>query len=877
MKNIFSNITWRTMKQNRSRTIVTIIGVILSTAMISAVTAFGSSIQDFLIEETIRQRGNWHMVMRVPTKEEGIITGDERVEAFGTTVSLGYAEAQGVEETDFAPYFHVESYSKECLDMVNLGITEGRMPENEGEILVPEFLLAMQKEDEKLSLGDELTLAIGKRMLGEEELLDINPYMSLKNPEMTEELLPDGEETLQIEETKTFTVVGVYSNNEIGAYISELSYQLISGPGQGNEDFCTVVVRLKSPRDVNEFEEEMTEKVSASSYSRNSTLLRWYGVDKNQNILKVFVRILGMIICLIVAASVSLIYNAFSISMRERTGQFGLLSSVGATKKQLRKSLRFEAWTVCLLGIPLGLLSGVAGIGITLYFVGPMMSDWIFGVDSGIALRVSVASMVIAAVIALVTVHISAWIPARRMKKLSPLEAIRASQDIQKLPKKVKRTGIAGRLFGLEGMLASKNYQRDKRKYRTTVVSLTLSIVLFVTSGAVVMYVQQAGDDVLNASVVDISVEGKKEGNIPEIMEELKAAEGSEEIYRYQSGMFAIRVEGELVPEEMKYQFTDGGDGNFLKYCVLYILPDDQFAEYAKEVGADPDAYLNQDELKAIYKDSFRQYNQSTGKYGMASLMENEEGTVFEMGEAELAEDAENFGVMKNSFRVTADKSTDIYPKASTQNYYSAMPAFVIAESTFEKAGTMIDQENMNTNFSLISKEYKKVYQDILKRSKDQNSPLYGCGIYNMNEGEEKGQNIMTVIRVLTTGFVVLMSLIAVANIFNTISTNLYLRRREFAMLRSAGMTEKGFRKMMGCECLIYGLRSICYGVILSTGSSYLAYCIWQNGVEFSYRLPWLYWLISVAAVFLVVGITMIYTMGKMRKDNVIDVLKQNG
>lgn len=247
MKNIFSNITWRTMKQNRSRTIVTIIGVILSTAMISAVTTFGASVQNFLIEETIRQGGNWHLEMRVPAEEIKKITGDERVETFGTTTSLGYARAQGLEDTDLTPYFHIESYSKACMNMLNMDITEGRMPENDGEILVPDFLLAMQKEDEKISLGDQLSLDLGKRMLGNEELSDNTSYISSKNPDMTEEMLSEGEETLQPEETKTFTVVGIYNRNEIGTVISELAYQIISGPTEKKTDSSTLVLRLKSP------------------------------------------------------------------------------------------------------------------------------------------------------------------------------------------------------------------------------------------------------------------------------------------------------------------------------------------------------------------------------------------------------------------------------------------------------------------------------------------------------------------------------------------------------------------------------------------------------------------------------------------------------
>lgn len=95
-------------------------------------------------------------------------------------------------------------------------------------------------------------------------------------------------------------------------------------------------------------------------------------------------------------------------------------------------------------------------------------------------------------------------------------------------------------------------------------------------------------------------------------------------------------------------------------------------------------------------------------------------------------------------------------------------------------------------------------------------------------------------------------------------------------MLRSAGMTQKGFRRMMGCECLIYGIRSICYGVLISAGTSFLVYRSTSFGVSYRFTLPWLYWGISAAAVLVVVAATMLYSMKKMKGDNVIEILKQS-
>lgn len=910
MKNIFSTITQRTMKQNRSRTIVTIIGVVLSTAMVAAVTTFGVSIQDFLIKETINQRGNWHLEMNPVTYEDWEeIRRDKRVEEIGTTTSHGYAKAQGLEEDDLTPYFHINNYSAESLEMVGPKLSEGRFPENDREIMVPEYLIAMQKEEERISLGDTLVLEVGKRMQGDTELSQWDSYMSADNPEFTPEMLEElgGEESLQQIKTEEYKVVGIYNRSELD-FTTAAAYELLAGPAEEKAENCGIVVRLKSPRDVNAFEEELLNRpfqTEGRRYSRNDTLLRWQGVEENDNFLKVFGGLLAIVIGLIVVASISLIYNAFSISMRERTVQFGLLSSVGATKKQLRKSLQYEARSVCLVGIPLGLASGVTGIGITLTCVGKMLSEWIYGTESKISVKISAEALLAAAVTAFVTVQISAWLPARRLKKISPMEAVRSSGDIQKetetyyfgrkvqntkaLERKLRRENKRNRrtekFFGLEGMLAEKNYWRDKRKYRATVISLTLSIVLFVTAGAFVLYLEKAGLDVFSESEVDISISrGVPHGageKVPadlgeRIVKELQEIEGIEEVYNFRRDYYALRVPGEQVPEEAEYLFYKRDDGMYLNGCYLFVLPDDQFVEYAKEVGADPEKYLNQKELKAICMDRVRQYDGQ--KYSNISILQKEEGITFEAGSyLALSEDPDKSGVMEDSFRITALDSAELYPRESTDSYFSAVIAFVAAESTFEQTTEGPWKEEMMTCVSIMSEDYKRIFRELTGKAEDKDSALYGCSVYNMNEDEEQSANIKTVIQVFTMGFVILMSMIAVANIFNTISTNLCLRRREFAMLRSVGMTEKGFRKMMGYECLIYGLRSILYGVVLSAGSSYLIYRVICSGVETGYMLPWTYWLISALAVFLVVGLTMMYTMRRMQRDNVIDVLKQNG
>lgn len=144
-----------------------------------------------------------------------------------------------------------------------------------------------------------------------------------------------------------------------------------------------------------------------------------------------------ILIAIIVLGSISLIYNAFSISISERTRQFGLLSSLGATRHQMIHSILFEAAFLCLIGIPLGIFFGLVGIGITFYFTGDTLAI-LYRSDTTLhlTLQPSVAGIVIAVTLAFITVLISAYLPARKSMKLSALEAIRQTSDINIRSKK---------------------------------------------------------------------------------------------------------------------------------------------------------------------------------------------------------------------------------------------------------------------------------------------------------------------------------------------------------------------------------------------------------------------------------------------------------
>lgn len=874
--NIFSKITKKTMLQNKSRTLVTLIGVVLSTAMITAVTSFGASLQKFLVDSSISQEGNWHgLVSYADQQGKEQLTADDRISQYGTIGEVGYGIWDEMGESVTTRYLYLESFSSEAFQMVPLHLYEGRLPENDREILIPYQMNAARAEGMEIQLGDILSVTLGQRILNGEILTQKDPWASQQNLSLRPEELEQigGEEIFQPESQKTYTVVGFYKELPWDGYMMA-GYPVITGPGVQEASGWRVLLRLKHMKEIYTLRQELLTSYPDSEFAIHDDLLQWYGVGDNKNLALVMISLMGIVIGLIMIGGISLIYNAFSISLRERTRQFGLLSSVGATKKQLRKALNYEAWSICLVGIPLGILCGLLGIGITLQFIGPLMADWIHGGDQGIPLHVSWIALGAAVLFALITVRISVWIPARRLKGLSAMEAIRSNQDVKISGRKIRSKGISGRLFGLEGMLASKNYRRDKRKYRTTVVSLTLSIVLFVTAGAFVQYLNQAGEDALASGKMDLYVDATGTDDLDGILKELQETEGVEQVlFSRQLNVDWIMEEGLLTEEGKNHGWERTGGGKLMNYNLI-ILPDEQFERYAEEQGIDSGEFFGEDTLKGIYVDRVRSLDSETQQYQNYNLLNLKKPQRINLGRDQYDEEGNSTGNFEQFFSLELTARAKEFPAESMNNYFSDTIVVTVPESSFVPYEDQM-KEFLQQEIYLKAPDHRQVSQQLKNKTQDSTSALYRHNFYDMRENTERAQNILLVIRVLTGGFVTLMSLVAVANIFNTISTNLFLRRREFAVLRSIGMTRKGFRRMMSCECFIYGLRSICYGVLISAGTSYLVYRGTSLGVRYNYTLPWLYWGISVGAVLLVVAVTMVYSMRKMREDNIIEELKQ--
>lgn len=895
--NVFNKVTLQSLKKNKTRTIVTIIGIILSAAMICAVTTFASSFMNYAKENTIYTDGNWHGYQRdtdFQTYKDIWNTG--KVEEAVYLQQLGYAYADGC-ENEFKPYIYVLGAGKDVEEVLPIHITSGKYPTSSTEILLPEHLYT--NGGVKYNLGDTITLELGQRMLDGYPMSQDSPcYIYEQGNEVF------NGEVLDVKETRTYKVVGFYER---------LSWRIetFEAPGytaltlSDKETYTPykydVYFRMENPKDTFDFMKEM--KLTGDF---NSDLLMYSGTFAVNAFTTMLYSLAAIVIGLIMFGSVALIYNAFSISVSERTKQFGLLSSIGATKKQLKRMVFFEALSVSAIGIPIGVIAGIGGIGVTLMLLGDKFKSMGFGVD--MKLSVSPAAIIIAVVVALITVLISAWIPSKRATKVSAVEAIRQNMDV-KNTKPVKTSKLTYKLFGLSGMLANKHYKRNKKKYRTTVLSLFMSIVLFVSASAFTDYLMETVGVGFGSVGFDLTMHasGNEFDKITpeELLNRMKAAKsvngGAYSQERYVNAEISTKYltdEGIEFLDKNQGQSEDKSSRDAHSYITF--VDDATFRALLKENGLNEKKYMDPENPLAIAVDGATMFNLYTQKYETTNFFKDDEFSLVIQKEKDIpgyycsGEITDETG--KTVVRYTKDPEFNVegeeyilytleegylYTTLNIGDVIYEKPFFVrdssgmrfiypisLAEQVFED----FDAINNNYYYMLTSDNHAESYTAVQSILND--NGFNAKNLQNIAEMEESERNIVTIIRVFSYGFIVLISLIAAANVFNTISTNISLRRREFAMLKSVGMAQKDFNKMMNFECLLYGSRALLYGLPVSCGFTYLIYLAIMEGYEASFHLPWTAIGIAVLSVFLVVFITMMYSMSKIRKDNPIDALK---
>lgn len=883
--NIFGKITGKTLLKNRTRTAVTVIGIILSAAMLTAVTTGVASVWNYLFRCAVWDNGNWHGCFeRISEEALAQIGQDDEVESFFYVRPVGYAMIGSQNEDK--PYLYVMGVGEDFAENMPVRVTEGRLPQSPEEILLPLHL--EQNGGVSYALGDKLTLELGERVWGEERLFQRTSYWH------DEEDSPG--ERLAIRERRSYTVVGFYERPGFENYTAPGYTALTCRTDENAEAGVDVWFRLKSPKKIYEYLEQGAGAYGClGDYFSNSSVLRFEGVSGFRSYYLVLISMGTILVTLIMFGSVSLIYNAFSISVSERTRQFGILSSVGATKKQIRRMVLSEAAYVSAIGIPVGIVSGIAGLAVTFSLIGDKFHS-LYGTEE-VRLRMAAtpAAVLIAFAVGIVTVLLSAWIPSRRAMRISPIEAVRQSRDIRVTKRDVRVSPLNFRLFGLEGMLAAKHFRRSRRKYRATVASLFMSIVLFVSTVSFCRYLSDAVAGAFDRYDYEIGYrwypgmpgEDGKPVEFDRVMRTLSGAEGITqasgiwtEYMQYSLAFSDMPKEQAKLLEELGYDTRSPFELS-LRLC---LVDDVAWQVYLRELGL---TGLGQEE--GILVNWRKEFNSDTGR------MEKTEWIRRDIAELEL-------------YRMDWDKWTDFLEendldKLSDQAYEQARQAccdtftaqigaaadvFPFGMNTSEVSPAVIYSEEAFRH--LFGEAYERFFAegacDLYFKGQDHTTSMESLTraaredgldavyLYDVYATDEDQKNLVIIVKVFSYGFIALISLIAMANVFNTITTNILLRRREFAMLRSVGMTGRGLYKMLDMECVIYGSKSLLLGIPAAVGVTYLIFRSIGLAYDTSFYLPWTAVAAAVATVFAEVFAGMLYAMRKIGRDNPVETLK---
>lgn len=903
--NVFNKVTLESLEKNRTRTIVTIIGIMLSAAMICASTTLVSSMRNFVLRCAIHIDGDWYgAVYDAAYKDYEDIRDSDRVSSAAYAQVLGYAKIDSANERK--PYLYVlgGDVASGYFKTMPVHLILGTLPKDSTEIILPEHLTSNGKVNYKL--GDTVTLDVGDRTLDGRRLGQDTPVYTYDSETQVE--IMSGER-LENTEPRTYTVVGIYERPTFEDY-SAPGYTALTAADTKSADQAPIhcYFKLHKPAGVYDFMKEMGY-TQEYRYAYNTKVLLYSGTAPFDSFLTAFYSLAAIIIALIVFGSVSLIYNAFSISVSERTRQFGLLSSVGATRKQLRRMVLFEALAVSIVGIPLGILVGIGGIGITLLLIGDKFFS-IVRVDIPMRLCVSWQAVIIAAVIALVTVLISAWIPSKRATGVSAVEAIRQSMDIKVSGRPVRTSKLAYKLFGLPGVLAGKHYKRNRKKYRTTVVSLFMSIVLFVSAAAFTDYMMESAEGGLASDQFDLIYAAESDASsamTPDALLELLFSEQNVTGGTYTKKQFLQGdISREYVTAMYADRFADFGmesedraPKDFSISGYLYFVADAEFNRLLEKYNLREADYYDRDKPLGLALDRNIELDRRLEKYVTLDTLKGDgcviEGLYYVEIDGYYRKDSR---IDENGNKVVLYQNRDNENDIIELPYEESFAKYTLrSEKTIEEAPFFVSRStpvaiNMiypysmlesvipeaalnqfrNTEYFLTSSNHAASFENLATMLTE--NGLSSRQLFDYAANAETNRNVITIIRVFAYGFIVLISLIAAANVFNTISTNISLRRREFAMLKSVGMTQKGFRRMMNYECLLYGSKALLLGLPVSCGITYLIYRAVTTAYETSFHLPWAAIGIAVLSVFLVVFATMMYSMNKVKKDDPIDALK---
>ena len=858
--NLLKKLTIKNLKLNKKRTIVTIIGIMLSVALVTAVaTMYASGLKSLIVYEKY-VKGDFHVeFMDVPSDDVKNIKNNNGVENVYLTQEIGYAPLKDSKNSG-KPYAYVMGFDKGALENLSIRLTSGRLPQNEDEIIIPTHLKTNGRMD--IENNKKITLEVGERVSGTYKL---NQYVGYD---------ADNEKIINTKQ-KTYKIVGVYerSATNIEPYIAP-GYTFISYIDDNNFTGNVNVYakynkvgsknHIKVTADIIGVNADVLNKYYYGSFDNEEELINVheeldkarYGTDFNGYLIALEtdpinnsgIGNLGyvvIVVCIIIVfTSVFCIKNSFDISITEKIKQYGMLRSIGATKKQIKNNVFYEATILGLIGIPLGLLLGFIASYILIIICNILLKDSLTG-GLNMVLSYSVISYIVAILLGIITIYLSALKSARKASKISPIDSIRNSANIKLNSKKLKTPKFINKIFGVGGEISYKNIKRNKKSYRTTIVSLTISVLVFISLTYFMNTFMNEIKKEINASEynIDYNITIKEDkSTIDKINKTVKLDNINDySVIRTTNCEINNPLYKEEFDDSYNIQIISLGDYQYKKYINSLNLNYNEFKDKAILID-----YINiKDENDNYKKTSIFNYNKN---------------------------DIINTTLYTNLYTNIGEYNVDLTIGFITtkfpfgiKNNYNNNEYLVVNDEYYDK----INGGSQYYNVYFDSTNASKLQDDIDKILKDER-----YHIDNKEEYVRIMRNLILLIGIFLYGFITVITLISVTNIFNTITTSMELRKPEFAMLKSVGMTSKEFNRMIRLESIFVCIKSLIFGIPIGLAISYVIYLLLSQNEDLKFEVPFNGIIISSIFVLLLISILMKYSISKINKQNMIETIR---
>ena len=842
---ILNRLTIKNLRLNKKRTIVTIIGIILSTALMVGIGLLFSSFQDLMIRDTIGYSGKYEANYSDVDLDKLNNIKDKGFTYFYEK-PIGFSKTQSSNE--YKPYMYITSVNKEYFN--ELKLVDGSFPKNENEVVISNHVITNGGLNYKV--GDIVTFTYGSR--------NIDGDITLANSELV-----DGE-FLTNEGTHTYKIVGIVDRSNFESYSASGYTAFTVDVNSDNGNVNLYVMFNKNKKIIKQSEELAKELNYNGDINYNSTLLALYGESTYGNVMSSMGGMMIIMLSLVSIGCIIVIYNSFAISVMERKKEFGLLSSIGTTKRQLSHTVFFEALVVGVIGIILGILGAYIGIGCVILIINNLISDML---EYKLHLVTNPLFIIIPVIFMIIVIGVSAFIPSRRASKVSPIEAIRQNDDIKINKKKIRTSKLINKLFGIEGEIALKNIKRNKKKYRVTIVSLFISIVLFISFSSYMNYTLNTASSVMGEVPYDYQISYFGDDNDIDALDKISEIIKSNDVKEYVSYSASnLSIIGNYTYSDEYLDFYKSAYGengikalNNLKYqyISIYILDDNSYNKYKKLIGLDKDSVILLNKFKGVSYGNNKRVN-----YNIPVINNG------------------NINIKICNFDNDEDVDTTKYCNKSVENIFVTNKSFdLIEEFSYMTDFKLVvnkklydsisDNATDFTQFNIISDNTNNI--DKLTKELDKYSNV---NYTNVKEAMKQANNLILVVKILMYGFISLVTLIGVTSVFNTISTSMALRKREFAVLRSIGLTNRGFNKILFFESLFFGMKSLIFAIPVSIGITVLIHYALADMVSIStIIIPWKYIIISIVSVFVIVLLTMMYSTSKIKKHNIIEQIRE--